>query len=544
MRRVTVSVVFFFFVAAFAAAQTTVTGKVSDQDGKPMLKAGVVLLDPANMQVPLKFVRADRNGSFKIAVDSTGVWLLEFVGVDHEFRRVAFNFSKHGIFHLDVRLATYKYLPSFNGAKVVGNFNDWDDKTAFPMKKQPDSTYAAVIKCDSDSVSYRLLGVAQGDLVEGTQADYYLYDNYSGYNSVVTPKNGEVKIVFDPSKLVRSDKPSAVVFEDSNSVEAKFAGVYDEMQNNEKAFVKYVRAFEASGKNPREFHYDWSAEENSLRTRVAEAKTTLLRKELMLAYLQLGGMAARLDTSLARKCVYEISPASDLWAMMPIVTNSLLAARLTKKEHEEYIQKLIDENPSAGVKTTVLVSELILAKRRNDETAVAKYYSIIVNRYGNTQMAKIVKARFSPNVAPEVGQQVPPFSVPSLQDPKKMITSVSLEGRNYLMDFWATWCGPCVAEMGNLQAAYKKFKSRDFTILSLSLDQTRQDVVKFREKKWKMPWLQSFLGMNSQNRVLKDFDVMSIPNPILVDSTGKVLAVGVELRGAQLEKTLEKYLGK
>ena len=59
-----------------------------------------------------------------------------------------------------------------------------------------------------------------------------------------------------------------------------------------------------------------------------------------------------------------------------------------------------------------------------------------------------------------------------------------------------------------------------------------------------MPWLNVFLGADSQNEILRDFDVMSIPNPVLVDSTGRILATGVQLRGDELMKTLDKFLKK
>ena len=152
--------------------------------------------------------------------------------------------------------------------------------------------------------------------------------------------------------------------------------------------------------------------------------------------------------------------------------------------------------------------------------------------------------RHRSGAGPEIGEEVPAFSVVSMDDSAKTISNVSMKGKYYLMDFWATWCGPCVVEMPNLQKAYETFKGDGFTILSLSLDRTKEEVVKFREMKRKMPWLNVFLGADSQNRILRDFDVMTIPSPVLVDSTGKNLATSVQLRGDQMTKTLDKYLKK
>lgn len=544
MFRVTVSVAFILFLAAIAAAQTTVIGKVTDQDGKPMIKANVLLVSPTDVETVIRNVPAEKNGNYKMTIDSTGVWLLEFTGVYHRFHRVALYLDKPATIHLDVRLKTYDYLPDTSTVKVLGSFNGWSQTTAVPMKKQVGGTYALEIKSDADSVAYRLLNVVQGDLIEGTQADYYSYDGYWGYNAVVRPTKGVVKIVYDPAKLPRSDKPYRVEFANPASMEARFSRTFDKMQGYESEFMKAYMAYSKSGESPLGFRYDWAPTLDTIKSQLAGEKNPVLRQELLLSYLELGALTAKVDSSMAREAINEIPPSSRMWAIMPMVSRALELAGLDKQEHEAYVQKLIDENPDVGVKTTVLATELMLAKETGDAAASAKYYSILVNRYGDTRVGKEVKARFSPGPGPEVGKPVPAFSVTSMEDSTRKITNVSLKGKYYLMDFWATWCHPCVEEMPNLQKAYEKFKNKDFTILSLSLDQSKEAVVKFREGKWKMPWLQSFLGRNSQNRILKDFDVMAIPNPVLVDSTGKVLAVGVVLRGSELIKTLEEYLGK
>ncbi len=544
MSRAVLTIALFLFAAAFVSAQTTVTGRLTGQDGKPMIEANVVLLAPTDVQDTVRTVRAAKNGDFSITVDSVGVWLLEFTGVGHQYRRTAFYFDRPGTIHVDVRLGTYHYPDNFNEVKVVGSFNDWDNASAYPMIRRSDGTYSLVVKTKADSVAYRLMNVVKGDLVEGTDADYYLYDGYWGYNSVLKPKNGEVNIIFDPSKLERSDKPSKVMFADSNSAEAKFAAIFDEMMNNEKNFMDYYRSYMASGKSMMEFHYDWSAVEQSIASRIAAEKNPLLKKELMFAYIELGALTAKLDTPLVRESLREISPRSHLWALMPIVSTVLRMAGESKSEQEAYIQAVIDENPSADVKAAVLAGEFVQAKQTGDAAAAAKYYNLIVERFANTRIGQAIKERFSPGAGPEVGSPVPSFSVVSMEDSAETISNESLKGRFYLMDFWATWCGPCVAEMPNLQKAYDTFKGDNFTILSLSLDRSKEDVVKFRETKWKMPWLNVFLGMDSQNKILKDFDVMSIPNPVLVDPTGRVIAAGDQLRGDELMKTLDKYLVK
>jgi thiol-disulfide isomerase/thioredoxin len=127
-----------------------------------------------------------------------------------------------------------------------------------------------------------------------------------------------------------------------------------------------------------------------------------------------------------------------------------------------------------------------------------------------------------------------------LDNPKQAFTPESLKGKVYLIDFWAVWCQPCLAEMENLHEVYGKFKPQGFEILSLSLDAKPEDVNEFRRDKWKMPWLHSFVGLKGE--ALKQFEVVGIPKTILVNRNGEIVATGVDLRGSRLSETLEQAL--
>ena len=110
-----------------------------------------------------------------------------------------------------------------------------------------------------------------------------------------------------------------------------------------------------------------------------------------------------------------------------------------------------------------------------------------------------------------------------------------------LLDFWASWCGPCRAENPNVVKAYNKYKDKNFTVLGVSLDQPgKKNAWLAAIKADSLPWVQVSDLKSWNNAAAKLYDVKAIPQNFLIDPTGKI--VGKNLRGEALEKRLEELL--
>jgi RNA polymerase sigma factor (sigma-70 family) len=142
--------------------------------------------------------------------------------------------------------------------------------------------------------------------------------------------------------------------------------------------------------------------------------------------------------------------------------------------------------------------------------------------------------------APGAGVVAPPVHAMTLDG--KPLELGDLKGKYVLLDFWATWCGPCIGEIPQLQAVYDAFGNDErFAILSISVDEKIEEPKKFQEKR-RLPWLQAFLGGGVQNPTTSTFGIRAIPAFVLVGPDGKIVARG--MRGDDIKKEVAKALGK
>lgn len=121
----------------------------------------------------------------------------------------------------------------------------------------------------------------------------------------------------------------------------------------------------------------------------------------------------------------------------------------------------------------------------------------------------------------------------------KKVDLAALKGKVVLVDFWATWCGPCVGELPNVLKAYEAYHDKGFEIVGISLDQDKDKLTSFVKEK-KMVWSQYFDGKGWENALSTKFGIHSIPATFLIGKDGKVAATN--LRGPALEEKLAELL--
>jgi len=160
--------------------------------------------------------------------------------------------------------------------------------------------------------------------------------------------------------------------------------------------------------------------------------------------------------------------------------------------------------------------------------SVALAAALIAASTGGQMISPEVLARVTTNTPPELKVTAVDGSQIDLE---------KLRGKVVLLDFWATWCGPCVQEAPKVVAIYNKLHDKGFEIVGISLDQNKESVVRFT-KKLGMTWPQYF---DEDKTVSSRFGIEAIPTMWLIDKEGHVASVDAR---EDLSGKVEKLLAK
>ncbi|MBC8347339.1 MAG: TlpA disulfide reductase family protein [Verrucomicrobia bacterium] len=174
--------------------------------------------------------------------------------------------------------------------------------------------------------------------------------------------------------------------------------------------------------------------------------------------------------------------------------------------------------------------KLTLAECRNDDTSCRKSLALV---------GKLIEEISGKKVAPPKDKALGKgLDMKFTATDGTEVDLAKMKGKVVLIDFWATWCGPCVAEIPNVKKTYEKLHSKGFEIIGISLDSNEDKLTQFIKKK-DMPWPQYFDGKGWKNKISTQHGIRSIPAMWLVDKEGNL--VDKKAR-TNLEEKVEKLL--
>ena len=208
--------------------------------------------------------------------------------------------------------------------------------------------------------------------------------------------------------------------------------------------------------------------------------------------------------------------------------NDRFKARL---EHKNEQQLVFAESHPNSFFSLVALSET--QKSKENEARIAAAFKKLDPQLKKLDMGVELAQRIEASTLTAIGASAPVFTQKDVNG--KPISLADLKGKTVLVEFWASWCGPCRAENPNLVKLYNQYKDKGFEILAVSLDSDKAAWEK-AIKADGLPWLHVSDLKGWNNAVGRLYGVRAVPASVLVDKDGKV--IGNELRGESLKAKL------
>jgi len=175
------------------------------------------------------------------------------------------------------------------------------------------------------------------------------------------------------------------------------------------------------------------------------------------------------------------------------------------------------------------------------DSQLKELISLATPDFKNSEIVQNLEKRIEKREATAAGKQFTDVKGLNFDGKEVKLSDYAGKGKVVLVDFWASWCGPCVREIPNVITVYQKYKNKGFEIVGISLDEKKEDWKKATDNlKITWPQFSNLKGWEEDGAVA--YGVNSIPHTVLIDKDGVILERG--LRGDALKFKLEELFGK
>jgi peroxiredoxin len=424
------------------------------------------------------------------------------------------------------------------------------------MAKLENGNYCATIPNTKDTLGYQiLLNIADRQRsINGQKATFYKPNAGYDYISYIVSNAPKIYIEFNPKKLTESQIAASI--ESDNVVFEKIAQYQDALMillmNRDTRFFELIEKDELTDAIHDSLKAIPVMKIDSLFTNAKEEELKILFALSYVEYLCWSGITGGIikDFEINKNIINYLTTnfPTNYFSMngcffdLCVIESDLAHEDVLLNKRLQTHLKNIDKKSG---QYTYMCQEIVNHFMKQQDTLNAKlFYDVLINDFSNSSATFSVEAKYNlyGNKKIVVGNMIPDFELPNVDNPDDIISMQKLRGKWLLIDIWYQGCAPCIAEIPNFRKMYKKYKSQDFIIYSISFD-SPDSIKKFKSKEnYSMPWLHSYLDEgNYKSHVAQLLETYGVPHCILVAPDGKIAALK-RLRGNSLDETLDKFI--
>lgn len=392
---------------------------------------------------------------------------------------------------------------------VIGDFNDFDMRSGVEMQKPENGYWTADIDSDSDTLNYLITGYSLYAL-PGSDGNYILNNEAPtfdrNYFSRITNGDGKsYRIEFDPVKFDFTKlEADIIISHESDDHISGIAKTYTRMIDEYYDYLASNIRHQNRGNGDR-YEHDFSAYLADLDSLVHHFNHKKVEAASILAKLRFNWGVDISDEEIKRLFQF-LEPTSPVWMIdFTALTDAVNIIGFTAIIED--IRSIASGSPFESMRAEALYNLVRYYHDIGNEEEWHKNFFELVSSHPDYFRTAFAYQNHAPEQPIAEGKPLPFNEYNSLDD-KDIIRLDEFEEPLLLIDFWATWCGPCIAAMPKLHDLYDTYSEQGFGILSISLDQNPRHVQSFR-KDWEMPWYHGFEGYSSSR--IMEMGVIGVP---------------------------------
>jgi len=443
--------------------------------------------------------------------------------------------------------------------RVIGDFNDFAVGTAVPLTAGSDGVLRAAIPFRGDSSRIQVLGIGSGGRgawmpVRSWALSPALPDASASWAGVLTPRHDTLRIAVDTARRTPDVRAPTITTEPLDST-ASIVNQLRLARNDAWASEQALREWQPDRKTGIRMQVVTGA-----RATMTASTDGVVRAHALVTLLAMSPLPHPQVRADSRQFFASIAPGSQIThdrdglravdiALVFSTPDSGAPARDTVAWRRQVAERsrayFLPVARSAVVDSTLRKSAwldmmYLLDAIRDD--GIDSYIDEAISAYPQDPILGALPQSMGRRRVLREGAAFPAFRLTSIGEPATEITNATFAGTLTLVDFWGTWCGPCIVEMPFLHRTHERFRDRGFTIFSIASEESVDVVRTFRAGQWKMPWLNAWTEGSGNSRALSALGVMHFPMAVLVGPDGIVIAIDTGLRGEDLARTVERHL--